>query len=88
MRHSASLFQFASPQRINKNGGGGGGGVATVSKSCVLPDLMTLGSDPQQHKVMPVMKMPSADVAPKPALLKSGSVMQLLGGKNITYHQS
>lgn len=81
MRPSASGFQFAAPQRINKSGGGGV--AATESKSSVLPDLMTLGSGPQQHKVMPVMKMPSADVAPKPALLKSGSVMQLLGGNSV-----
>jgi len=79
MRPSASGFQFAAPQRINKSGA-----AATESKSSVLPDLMTLSSGgPQQHKVMPVMKMPSADVAPKPALLKSGSVMQLLGGNSV-----
>jgi len=78
MRPSVSGFQFAAPQRINKSSA-----AATESKSSVLPDLMTLGSGPQQHKVMPVMKMPSADVAPKPALLKSGSVMQLLGGNSV-----
>lgn len=80
----ACQFRFTAPQRVNNSS------VSSLPRSSVLPDLMTHNAPAVSSSSfasssslkMPVMKMPSASVAPKP-LLKSGSVMELLGGNSV-----